>query len=164
MSIGLRNFLVINISLLVALMLTLFPLPTWAEPFRPDWVALVLIYWCLALPNSTGLGTGFVFGLILDIATGTLLGQHSLGLTLIAFIMIKNHQRIRVFPLAQQGVIIMLALILKLLLFLWIYGITKRAPDNLWLYFSPAIVGMLLWPWLFILLRDIRRRFTVFSK
>lgn len=154
-----RRFAVIHGTLLAGLLLALFPLPDWAEALRPDWVALVLIYWCLNLPAHAGMFTGFFFGLLLDIAMGTLLGQHALGLTLVAYILLKNHARFRLFPLLQQGVIIMFVLIVKQLLFLWIYGITNRAPENLWLYFLPSIVAAVLWPWFYILMQEIHRRF-----
>lgn len=153
-----RVFWVMHSTLLAGLLLMLLPLPGWAEALRPEWVSLILIYWCIALPIRTGLGTGFIFGLLLDIAMGTLLGQHALGLTLISYLALKNHQRFRIYPPLQQGMIIMILLLMKQLVFLWIYGITNRAPDNLWLYFLPAVISMILWPWLAVLMRDIQRR------
>lgn len=154
-----RTFWVINSSLLIAVLLTLFPLPGWLETVRPQWVALVLIYWAMALPTTVGLGTAFVYGLILDIALGSLLGQHALGLSLVSYLIIKNHQRLRVYPVVQQSVIILFILLLKDLLFLWIYGITNRAPDSIWLYFLPAVISMLMWWLVFPLMRNFRRHF-----
>src|SRR5688572_13750927 len=107
---GWRIFWIIGGTLVMGLLLTLFPLPNWAEVLRPAWVQLVLIYWVMTLPGSVGLFTGFVFGLIMDIALGSLLGQHALGLSLVSYIVIKNHQRLRLYPLIQQGVIIMFIL------------------------------------------------------
>ena len=141
----------------------LIPLPSWVEPLRPDWVALILIYWCISLPVHTGLITGFIFGLVLDIAMGTLLGQHGLGLTLISFLALRNHQRFRIFPPIQQGFIVMIILLFKQLLFLWIYGMTKRAPDSLLLYFLSSVISMVLWPWISIVMREIQRRFLFSS-
>jgi rod shape-determining protein MreD len=154
-----RTFWIVSATLVVGLLLTLFPLPNWAEILRPAWVQLVLIYWVMTLPGSVGLFTGFVFGLIMDIALGSLLGQHGLGLSLVSYIVIKNHQRLRLYPLIQQGVIIMFILMIEQVLHLWIYGITNRAPQNTFVHFIPAITSMIVWPWLFILMRDIRRRF-----
>ncbi len=159
MNSALRHFWTINLTLMVALMLTLFPLPNWAEPFRPEWLTLAIIYWCMSLPKAIGLRTSFTFGVLLDIAMGTLLGQHALGICIIAYIFLKNHQRIRLYPIVQQGFIVMIALLIKQILFLWIYGITKRAPENLWLYFMPSIISMLLWPWVYAVMRDIQGRF-----
>jgi rod shape-determining protein MreD len=156
---GWRTFWIISGTLVVSLLLTLFPLPNWADVLRPAWVQLVLIYWAMTLPGSVGLFTSFIFGLIMDIALGSLLGQHGLGLSLVAYIILKNHQRLRLYPLVQQGVIIMFILMFEQLLHLWIYGITNRAPQNALVHFIPAITSMIVWPWLFILMRDIRRRF-----
>lgn len=155
----LRVFWVIHLSLLVGLLLMIFPLPDWAEAFRPDWVALILIYWCMALPTQTGLGTAFTLGLLLDVAMGTLLGQHALGLALLSYIILKNHQRFRIYPPIQQSIIVMFVLLVKQLLFLWIYGITNRAPANLFVYFMPSVISMILWPWIAVIMRDIQYRF-----
>ena len=149
---------VIYLSLLAAMLLTMFPMPEWAQPLQPDWVALVLIYWCISLPMQIGLATGFIFGLLLDIALGTLFGQHALGLVLISFAVIRIHARLRLFPPIQQGVVIMFILLLQQLIFLWIYGITNRAPENMWLYFLPSFISMVMWPWLFIALHKLQRR------
>ncbi|HEY3486848.1 MAG TPA: rod shape-determining protein MreD, partial [Gammaproteobacteria bacterium] len=154
-----RSFWIIHGSLLIGLLLTLLRLPRWAEVLQPAWIELLLIYWAMTMPGSVGLVTGFIFGLIMDIALGSLLGQHALGLSLVSYLVIKNHQKLRVYPLLQQGIIIMFILMIEQLVFLWIYGITDRKASNTFLYFIPAITSMLLWPWLFILMRDIRRRF-----
>lgn len=149
--------MVIPLSFVIAFMLTLMPLPDWAIPFRPAWLALVLIYWVMALPQRVGLGTAWILGLLLDVSQGALLGQHALGLTVIAFITLKFYQRIRVFPLWQQGISIMLILVVYSILIYWIYGVTGHPPGT-WMYWMPVITSGLLWPWIFVLLRDVRRR------
>ena len=154
-----RTFWIVSGTLVLALLFTLLPLPNWAEVLRPAWVDLVLIYWAMTLPGSVGLFTAFIFGLIVDIALGSLLGQHALGLSIVTYIVLKNHQKLRVYPLIQQGVIIMFILMIEQVLYLWIHGISDQAPANTFVYFIPAITSMILWPWLSILMRDIRRRF-----
>ncbi len=151
---------VISITFIVALVLTVLPLPEWAQPFRPQWYTLALIYWCVALPQRVGVGTGWFLGLIVDVLTGSPLGQHPLSLSLIAFLCVKLHLRIRVFPLWQQSLTVLTLLALEQLLSLWIRGATGYPTPPL-LYWAPALVSMLLWPWVFIILRDIRRRFGV---
>lgn len=156
-----RQLLLINISLLTGIALTIFPLPDWVAAVRPDWVALILVFWCIAQPARTGLSHGFFYGLLLDIATGTLLGQHGLGLTIVSFAVLKNHARLRLFPLIQQGVIIMLLLLVKQIVDLWIYGITNNEPSSLWIYFLPSVISLILWPWIFIFMENIQRRFAI---
>lgn len=151
---------IIFLSFTVALMLTILPLPDWIHIYRPEWTALVLIYWCMALPQRIGVGIGWLVGLLLDVLMGTLLGQHALGLAVIAFITLNLHQRIRVFPLWQQALTVLTLLTLYQLLLLWFDGMTAQ-PAKTWSYWLPSLVGMLLWPWCFTLLRDVRRRFKV---
>lgn len=148
---------VIPLSFLVALMLTLIPMPDWAAPFRPEWLGMTVIYWCLALPRRVGTGYAFVLGLLLDVAKGALMGQHALGLTVVAYLTLRLHQRIRVFPLWQQALSVGAMLAIHLLIVLWVYGATGQAPNSA-LYWAPLSTSVLLWPWVFILLRDIRRR------
>ncbi|MCI0590898.1 MAG: rod shape-determining protein MreD [Gammaproteobacteria bacterium] len=151
---------VILLSFVVAFMLDVMPLPEWAVDARPAWIALVLIYWCMALPERVGIGIAWVLGLLLDVLEGTLLGQHALGLVVIAYITLQTHRRVRVFPLLQQAVLVGLLLLLYLLLALWVMGIVGRAIGQ-WSYWLPALTSMVLWPWIFIVLRDLRRKYNV---
>lgn len=155
-----QNGAVILVVFLTALGLTVMPLPEWAKDFRPQWVPLALIYWCLALPQRVGMGTAWSLGILEDVITGTLLGQHALGLSLVAFLTLRLHQRIRIFPLWQQSITVLVLLLVERLLSLWVIGATGQPTPSLW-YWAPTLVGMLLWPWVFIVLRDIRRRFDV---
>lgn len=160
MFIGYRGQWFILLTFLIAFAVTYLPLPLWIDRFWPDWVSLVLIYWCLALPQRVNVGTAWVLGLFQDAATGTLLGQHALALAVIAFLTVKTHQRIRVNPLWQQALSVLGLLIINQLLVSWINGVTGYPPQNWW-YLAPALGGMLWWPWLFIALRDLRRRFRI---
>jgi rod shape-determining protein MreD len=150
----------IVMSFVVAVMLTALPLPDWAVNWRPAWVALVLIYWCMAVPDRIGIAVGWFLGLILDVQQSTLLGQNALGLVLIAFLTIKSYQRMRVYPLAQQAVLICFYLLLYELIMLWIAGYLGTGTRD-WTYWMPAMTSMLLWPWLFIILRDLRRKYHI---
>lgn len=151
---------VIVASFVAALMLTIMPLPEWARPIRPQWVTMVLIYWCMALPDRIGIGWGWVMGLLLDVAYGTVLGQHALALTLIAYVVTLLYQRLRLYPTSQQAIIVALLICLQLLISLWVKGATGTSPDH-WSYWLTALASALLWPWIFMLLRDLRRRFQV---
>jgi len=153
-----RPYIAIIVSLSVALMLNMLPLPDWANYSRPDWVTLVLIYWAMALPQIAGVLLAFIFGLLLDVSHTTLLGQHAVALVLIIFMVQRLYLRVRVYTLIQQAFFVGILLVIKQLIVLWVSGITDNAPDTK-LYFLPALVGAIIWPWLFILLRDIRRRF-----
>jgi rod shape-determining protein MreD len=151
---------VILVTLCVAMLLMILPMPEWARPFRPQWVTLVLLYWSIALPHRIGVGSGFMVGIVLDVLTGTLLGQHALGLSIVTFIAIQLHQRIRVFPFWQQSLGILVLLVIEHLLALWVMGATRGVTPGL-IYWAVPLIGALLWPWIFVTLRKIRRQFKV---
>lgn len=151
------KYLVIPLSLVIGLTLLILPLPEWARIYRPDWVALFLIYWSMALPKRVGLWTAFITGLFVDVSQGTLLGQHSMALLVIIFINLNLHQRIRVMSLAGQALYVFMLLLINQLVVVWIEGMLQRHPPVM-AYFGPALTGMAIWPWVFILLRDIRRK------
>lgn len=141
----------------VALVLSILPMPQWAEVFRPQWLAMLVLFWSMTEPDRVGVFWGFSSGLLLDVVSGTLLGQHALVMSLLAFLGVELHQRIRPFPPLQQAFSIWVLLLLERLLSLWILGATGQPTPNLW-YWTPTFVGMALWPWLFALMSDLRRR------
>ena len=147
-------------TIIGAFMLAIMPLPDWAVEFRPDWVTLVLIYWAMALPSRIGVTVAWLAGLFLDVSYGSLMGQHAIGMVLVIYFIHIQHQRLRVASLLQQAIVIFFLLLINQLLILWVDGMVGRAPDS-WLYFMPTITSTLLWPWTYLILRDIRRKFTV---
>jgi rod shape-determining protein MreD len=155
-----RGGFVIVSSFILALLLMLLPLPEWARFYRPQWCTLVLIYWAMASPHRVGVGVGWLVGIAIDVITGTLLGQHALALALIAFITQKMHQRVRLFPLWQQALTVLVLLLIEKLLALWVMGAISQPVPTL-AFWVPPLVGMALWPWVYIVLRDMRRRFQV---
>lgn len=151
---------VIFLSFVAAYILTLIPLPAWAAFYRPEWVILVLIYWCLSLPKRIGIVIGWLLGLMMDALTGAVLGQHALALVVIAYITLRWHRRIRQQTIWQQALNVLLLVILARLLKGWVHGIGGHFVNG-WRFWMPAVTSMLLWPWLFIVLRDIQQRFAV---
>lgn len=151
---------IIALSLMVALLLTIMPLPEWARPYRLQWGVMVLIYWVMALPGRVGISVGFVTGLALDALKGDVLGQHALTFSVVAYLTWRLHRRVRVFPLWQQALVVLGLLTVERVLNIWIVGMLGLiGPD--WTYWTVPLLGALLWPWVFIVLRDVRRRFDV---
>ncbi|MFE8034307.1 rod shape-determining protein MreD [Thiohalocapsa marina] len=144
-------------SLLAALVLSILPLPWWAAPYRPQWVALVLIFWCFNAPDRVGVLWAFVTGIALDVLSGSLLGQHALGLSVIAYLALQLRRRVLPVPPWQQAITVWLLLLLERLLALWIHGVSGQPTPSL-VYWAATIVGMLLWPWLWWLLRRLQAR------
>ena len=153
------NTRIVILTIVAAFMLAMMPLPDWAQAFRPDWVTLTLIYWTMALPASIGVTIAWCIGLMLDVSHGALLGQHALGLVLVIYFIQLQHQRLRVASLVQQAIVIFILILIKQALVLWVSGIMGHAPDS-WLYFMPSITSALFWPWVYIILRDLRRKFA----
>jgi rod shape-determining protein MreD len=151
---------VILITLLAALVLSTLPLPDWAVEFRPEWPLLVLIYWSIALPHRVGIGAFWIAGLLIDTLRGALLGQHALAYTLVGYICLRMHRIVRVYPLWQQALGVLALLILEQWLLMWIRGLIGQTVSG-WAVLMPALTSTLLWPWLFVILRDLRRRFRV---
>lgn len=152
--------MIIALSFIAALALTVVPLPDWLAPLRPEWVVLVLIYWCMALPERIGVGIAWLTGLLLDVLRSGLLGQHALSLAVVAYITLQLYQRLRIFPLWQQAFSVFILVLLHLMLQLWIKGISGQ-PTDAWAWILPAFSSTLVWPFVFVLLRGLRRRFGV---
>ncbi len=144
-------------SVVTALVLTVLPIPSWALPFWPEWTILAVTYWCLALPHRFNLKFAWAAGLLMDLIKGSLLGQYALAYLLVAYICINIHQRLRIYPLFQQAVAIGALLVPYFLLSLWVEsGLRSVTAD--WRYWMPIASSMLLWPWVFSMLRLVRQK------
>jgi rod shape-determining protein MreD len=144
-------------TLVVALLLMLVPLPEALEPCKPYWPALVLLYWSLESGERVTLGLAFAMGLAADLLDGVLLGEQALRLTAMVFIALRFRSRLRFFPMWQQTLAV-LALLLNdriLLTIVRVFAGDALPPASWWL--SP-FVGAALWPFLFLLLDDLRMR------
>jgi rod shape-determining protein MreD len=132
-------------TIVIALMLTIAPVPEWAQGFRPDWLALTLIYWSMNSPQKFGVGWAWLTGLLLDVAQGTLLGQHALALTLIIYVTVKFHLQMRQFPTLQLSATVFALLALYQFILFWVNGVAGlNAPAVS--YWGPVIAGSLIWP------------------
>ena len=151
---------VIAFSFLLAFLVAGMPLPGWLDRFRPDWVAMVLIYWCMALPYRFGIGMGWLVGLLVDVGRGALLGQHALAFAAVAYLTLQTRRRIRVFSPWRQAFSVLAFLLIEQILVFWISGVIGYPPRDGW-YLAPAVGGMMGWPLLFVILRDARRYFQV---
>ena len=149
-------FFTIILTFIIAIMLLLMPLPDWAQAYRPEWLMLVLIYWCMALPDKVGIGIAWILGLCVDVIQGALLGQHAIGFAITAYIAIRFHQRVRNYPLHQQSLFVGMILLPYMSISLWILGILGEDPKS-WLYWAPVVTSVLIWPWIYLVMRAIRR-------
>ncbi len=143
------------ITFIVGLMLTVMPLTDSVEPFRPDWLALVVIFWAMHLPRTWSVGSAWIIGIVLDVSYGTLLGQHALALCVIAFATVRFHLLMRVFPLSQLSATIFALLALYQFILFWVNGVAGVSAPAI-TYWAPVITGTLIWPFLFMFLSGVR--------
>ena len=143
------------LSVLAALMLGLLPLTPLLQPLRPYWLALVVAYWVLEEPERLGLGFAFAMGVLADHAFGSLLGEQALRLTIMAFILQRFRARMRFFPLWQQALAIG-GLLLNDRVVSAAVHVALGAPTLPWVFWWAPLLGMLLWPPVFLLLDTLR--------
>lgn len=150
----------IIISLVVAMALRVFPWPLGSDVYSPDWILLVIIFWCLTVPERFGVASAWLVGLVTDVLTGQLLGQHALAYSVIAYLAVKLHLRLRLFPLPQQTLSVVLLLALAQLLTLWSEQI-QGTPYITWTYWIPSFTGALFWPLLMFALSKLSRHHEI---
>ncbi|MDP3330828.1 MAG: rod shape-determining protein MreD [Methylococcaceae bacterium] len=143
-------------TLVVAMCLRILPWPNAVAAINPDWVLLALIYWTLAIPERVGIFYAWTFGLLVDVLTGRLLGQYALAYSLVIYLCLMLHKRLRQFPLPQQGMFIFFCLLLSQFLLFLIKNLQQPGefPATFWL---PVFTGTLCWPLVFTFLRFVRR-------
>lgn len=151
------HFLLFMLSLILACLLQLMPLPDMLLPFRPYWLGLILIYWALEEPERIGLGRAFLLGLVGDVLQGDLLGDQALRLAALAFIVLRFRARLRFFPMWQQSLAVFALLLNDRVLSLMERTFTGDPLPPLSFWYAP-VAGMLAWPWVFLLLDDLRAR------
>ena len=130
-------------------------MPAWLQPFRPYWLALVIVYWLIEAPEHVGIGLAFLMGVAADIAFGSLLGEQALRLTVMAFIVQRFRSQLRFFPLSQQALALAGLLLNDLVVGAAVHVALGEPllPAAFW--WSP-VSGMLLWAPVFLLLDRFR--------
>jgi rod shape-determining protein MreD len=128
-----------------ALILTLLPLPSWLEIVRPGFLALTVLYWSITAPRAGGITLGWICGLLLDAFEGPVLGEHALALAFLAYIAVREHQRIRSKPVFQQSLIVFAALVFYEVVLFAIDGWSGH-PLTTPLRWVPTFTSALIWP------------------
>ncbi|MCC7328289.1 MAG: rod shape-determining protein MreD [Burkholderiales bacterium] len=142
----------ILLTFFLALLANIAPASEVTRMLRPDFLALVILYWCIQEPRYVGVGIAWSLGLVMDVADATVFGQHALAYAVLAYAAEYFRRRVLRFPLWQQApqVAVLLYLCSGIVLLVRIVG---GAPMPNWAYFVPPAVGALLWPWLSMLLQ-----------
>lgn len=152
--------MVVFLTLLLGLVLSVMPMSSGLQPWRPEWALMIVLYWVLALPHRVNIGTCFIVGLCMDILLGSVLGIHAAAYSFVGYFIARYYNRVRNFSLSQQALFILLLVMMeRSVVYLVEYYVNNATlPSN---YFLPALSSAIIWPWLFLLLRKVRRRFGV---
>jgi rod shape-determining protein MreD len=143
------------VSVVAALLLGLLPLPVWMQPYRPYWLALVVVYWVIEAPDRFGLGFAFLAGVLADLCFGSVLGEQALRLTVMAFIVQRFRAQLRFFPLSQQALAIA-GLLLNDRVIVGLLHLALGEPQPALAAWWSPMVGMVLWAPVFLLLDRLR--------
>jgi rod shape-determining protein MreC len=152
---------VIVASFLAASLLLVMPLPNWLEYYRPEWMALVVIYWAMALPHKIGLASAWALGFFVDVLEGSLLGLNGLVLALVTYLALSLYQRLRMFTMLQQASTVFMLVGIHQLVSFWILTVSNQNTSPNLMFLVSAVTSAIIWPIVFYILRYLRRTFRV---
>jgi rod shape-determining protein MreD len=154
---GRISHLRVTVTVIIALILAVLPLPHWMDISRPYLLLLLVIYWSLSAPRIAGLMFGWLCGMAIDLLKGTTLGQHAFAFLIVSFATHKQQLRIRVYPLSQQTLTV-LFLLLAYEAIIWYTDGVLGYPVTTWARWIPVLTSTLLWPVLVGILDTWNRR------
>ncbi len=128
-----------------AVALEIVALPDALQPFRPPFVAMILIYWTMMWPERVGVTIAFFLGIALDLLHGQLLGQNALALSTVTYLTWRFHLQIRIFPLWQLTMTVLALLLIDAFL-QWLVDGIAGIPSAGWIRGVQALTGAILWP------------------
>jgi rod shape-determining protein MreD len=129
---------------LIALLLTVAPLPTWGAIVRPAFLVLTVLYWSIMIPR-VGLMLAFFGGIAIDVFQGSLLGEHALSLTIVSYLGIRLNLLVRAKPLFEQSLFVFAALRVYEFI-LWIVDGWSQHSLNTPARWVHTLTGGLIWP------------------
>lgn len=142
----------IALTLIAALLVNLLPWSGYGLWIKPDFVALVVLYWCVEQPRKMGFVAAWLLGMLMDVADGTLFGQHAFAYIILAYAGIVLHRRVRMFAVTPQALHIIPLLLLNDLIIV-IVRMLAGVDFPGWHYFIGSFVAGALWPPLSALLK-----------
>ncbi len=137
--------LLVYITTLIALVLTLLPMPQLLSILWPNLLVLTVLYWSTMTPLAGGVLLGFLAGLIVDVIGGTQLGQHAFAFTVLTYLALKLHLLTRAKPLFEQAMFVFIALLLYETILWAIDGFSGHGTSS-WTRWVHVPIGTVLWP------------------
>lgn len=142
----------IAFSLFSGFLLDLIPVEGFMRWIYPDFVAMILLYWCIHQSSRIGIGAAWVFGILVDVADGTLLGEHALAYSLMAFIALNLRRRVGMLSIDYQFThVIMILVVMQAVVALT--GFLAKGIFPGWAFFLGSLTAGILWPLLAYLLK-----------
>jgi rod shape-determining protein MreD len=145
----------IVISILIALFLNALPWEGSWLALRPDFVALVMLYWCTHAPLRVGIGLSWAAGMLADVADSSLFGQHALAYTLLAFGGVVLHRRLQMFDLREQTTQVLGIFAVTYAVYALVHW--QVSGYMMWSYLLGCLTSTLLWAPLSIMFRAMRQ-------
>ena len=139
------NKVIAIMSIIACLLLIIIPMPESLNEYKPNWMLLLLIFLAINLPKEFNLGTAFFAGLLVDVAKGSLLGQHALASLIIVFLTTKYHLQIRNVPQIQLLTTVVFLLVIFQFTLFWINGVSGISA-SFRDYWGPIVSSAIIWP------------------
>lgn len=146
----------VYLTLLFALLCQLFPWVGQGIIFRPAFMLVMLLYWLLRAPNLCNIGTAWLAGLLVDLATGSLLGQHALSFTITAYVAVSYQRRLVLFNGWQLAGYVFVLLVIERMVILLLKLFAGNENPGLQ-HFLPIFAGLLLWQLMILLFGGLTR-------
>ena len=143
------------VSMFAALMLNWLPWNGIWLALRPDFVALVLLYWCTHKPHRIGIGIAWILGILADVGDSSLFGQHALSYSVLAFGGILLHRRIQMFDVREQPLQVFPLFVVSYTVFASVHWMMRSS--NSWEFFLGTLTSALLWLPMSMMLQSMRR-------
>ena len=140
-----RPRLTIFTTTVIAVVLSVVPLPGWAAVVRPAFLVLTVLYWSIMIPRAGGVLLGYASGLALDVFQGSLLGEHALALAFVTYLAIRLHLLMRAKPLFEQSLFVFAALMVYESV-LWVIDGWSGHPLSTPARWVHTATGALIWP------------------
>ena len=151
-------FWLFPISFFFAFVLSVLPLPLAVSAWRPEWSALLLVFWTIYSRERVGIAAAWCVGLFMDVLEGTTLGINALAFAVVSYLILSMHQRIKMFPLLQQSFIVFMLIGINLMVSHLINNLTAF-PVSGFGYLKPALTSALLWPFIYSLMQRMLLKF-----
>lgn len=161
---ALKDYIWIGITLLIAVILMIIPMPPWAVWLRPNWLMATLIFWLMTSPHRIGIFFAWFLGLFMDVLIGNVLGEQALIYCITAFFVLKFQNWLSYIPVLQQTAMVFLLILLGLIIDRCLLVVFLHSSVD-WSFWLPALTTAVIWPWLSGLLYvfQIKLRVSAFS-